>query len=86
MEASSIKYNTGSSVDVTYIGRNSEDEWLSKELHDIYVMTQDKLLLFRNTSEETVGGLKSNILLTEGVSVSNPVMSCKGKEVPELDV
>ena len=75
-------------TDVIYIGKTGTEVWEKKELKTLYVMKPEEfLLMFRNISEETIGGLKQHLLQekVKGEMLQNPTISHKGIEIEDAD-
>ena len=70
--------------DMFYIGRKSQVEWEREQLKTIYIIRPNEWIhCYRNDSNETIGGLFSHILLKKGINDTNPVLSYRGKPLPE---
>ena len=70
--------------DMFYIGRKSQVEWEREQLKTIYIIRPNEWIhCYRNDSNETIGGLFSHILQKKGITDTNPVLSYRGKPLPE---
>ena len=84
--ASNIVYYEGTVDDIIFIGTDKQVEFEIKFVKDIYVLRPNAWIkCFRSTSDETIKGLKSHILLQYEITDTNPVLSYQGTEVPETD-